>query len=267
MALNMALASSLTRVGHWVLDYALPPRCAGCGLIVEGDDRFCQSCWSALHFLTEPCCSTCGVPFDIDLGEGACCPSCLADPPPWKSARAALRYDDVARSIAHRLKYSRRTGLARLMAGLMASRIAPQLQQAEDAEDKGQWLILPVPLHRWRLWGRGFNQSLVIARHLAQTLCLPVDAFALKRVKATRPLYELSHKERKKILSGAFAIDPEHAHIIKGKTILLIDDIYTSGATARACTEVLMKAGAHAVHLLCWARVLGDETLAGLHND
>jgi len=260
----MALASSLTRAGHWILDYALPPRCAGCGVIVEGDDRFCQTCWGALGFLTEPCCSACGVPFDIDLGEGAHCSSCLAEPPLWESARAALRYDDVARGIAHRLKYSRRTGLARLMARLMASRIAAQVEQSREAEE---WLILPVPLHRWRLWGRGFNQSLVIARHLAQSLSLPVDAFVLQRIKATRPLYELSHKEREKAVRGAFSLDLKRAHNIKGKTILLIDDVHTSGATARTCTEVLIRGGAHAVHLLCWARVLGDESIINQRND
>jgi len=193
------------------------------------------------------------MPFDSDPGEDACCPSCLADPPPWKSARAAMCYDDVARTIAHRLKYSRRTGLARLMARLMVSRISSQLECAKDTEE---WLILPVPLHRWRLWGRGFNQSLLVARHLARMLLLPVDPFILKRIRATPPLYELNHKEREETVRGAFALAPGLGHKVKGKTILLIDDVHTSGATARACTHVLLKGGASSVHLLCWARVV-----------
>jgi ComF family protein len=237
-----------------MIDYALPPRCPGCGAIVEGDDRFCQTCWGGMTFLADPCCARCGVPFEIDLGEGACCGPCLADPPPWDSARAALSYGDAARTVALRLKYGRRTGAARLMARMMLPRVPEALRQAGD-----EALIVPVPLHRWRLWGRGFNQSQLIAHHMGRVLSLPVDPFVLRRVKATRPMRDLSHRQRERTVKGAFALYPARVPDVSGKIILLIDDIHTSGATARACTKILFKGGAASVHLLCWARVLGDE--------
>jgi ComF family protein len=149
-----------------------------------------------------------------------------------------------------RLKYGRRIGLARLMAGYMMQR-AP----AACRGDVEQWLVLPVPLHRWRLWHRGFNQSLLIARHVARGLDLPIDPFLLRRVKSTRPLRNMNPRAREDTVRRAFAIDQRRKWQLKGKSIILIDDILTSGATARACSHVLLREGAAAVHLLCWARV------------
>ena len=116
--------------------------------------------------------------------------------------------------------------------------------------------MLPVPLHRWRLWHRGFNQSLLIASHIARELGLPVDPFLLRRIRATRPLRAMGPRDRERMVGGAFAIDPNANDRLKGKSIILVDDILTSGATARACTQVLKREGAAEVHLLCWARVL-----------
>tara|TARA_R110000782_G_scaffold78276_5_gene155128 strand:+ start:4714 stop:5538 length:825 start_codon:yes stop_codon:yes gene_type:complete len=252
---NMTLAAPLGQLARmtidFALDFALPPRCPGCGTIVEGDDRFCQTCWSGIAFLSDPCCARCGIPFEVDMGADACCGPCLAHPPPWESARAALAYGDTARTVALRLKYGRRTGVARLMARTMLPRVPKAIGQAGESA-----LIIPVPLHRLRLWGRGFNQALVIARHLGKALAVPVDPFSLRRVKATRPLRDLSSRQRERTVKGAFSLDPARTALISGKTILLIDDIHTSGATARACTRTLLQGGAAQVHLLCWARVV-----------
>lgn len=244
----MPLTPLLKGVLRPLVDYALPPRCPGCGMIVAADDSFCLDCWSGMDFLAEPCCARCGLPFEHEMGEGSLCGTCIADPPPFDSARAVLAYGDVARKVALRLKYGKRIGLARLIAGQMARRL-PLL----DAPP----LIVPVPLHRWRLWWRGFNQSALIADHLGRLADLPVDKHGLSRRRATRPLRGMNPAQRARAVRGAFALAEEHG--FKGRAIVLIDDVHTSGATAAACARLLKRGGASSVHLLCWARALPDR--------
>ncbi len=243
----MHFASILKGAVRPALDYALPPRCPGCGVIVEADDAFCLTCWSGMRFLGEPCCARCGVPFEHERGGEAACGACLAAPPPFDTARAVLAYGDIARKVALKLKYGRRVGLARLVARHMARRL-PTL----DAPP----LIVPVPLHRWRLWWRGFNQSALIAEHLGKACGLPVDKHALLRVRATQPLRSMQARQRAKAVAGAFAL--AKGHELKGRAVLLIDDVHTSGATAAACARALKRGGASSVHLLCWARALPE---------
>lgn len=251
------LAASVGAAARSVVDYALPPRCPGCGAIVGEADRFCVECWGKLRFLGEPCCARCGLPFEVDPGPGALCGACVVDPPPWTSARAAMGYDAVARAVALRLKYGRRVALARLMAHHMAAHLP---DAARDEPDRA--LLVPVPLHRARLWRRGFNQALLIAREIGRTRGIAVDPLTLCRVKATQPLHRLGPKARERMVAGAFALAPARRDRLKGRTILLVDDIHTSGATARACTRVLLRGGAEAVHLLCWARALPHDAEA-----
>lgn len=223
--------------------------------MTEEQDRFCLACWSTLEFLGDPACAQCGLPFEQGAGlEDMLCGSCLHSPPLWKSARAALAYGDIARNVAIRLKYGRRTGMARLMARYMA-------HHARRQEGEGQEppLLVPVPLHRWRLWNRGFNQSALIARHLARLTGLPFDPLLLRRRKRTRPLRAMSPDAREREVRGAFELEETRREKIKGRRVLLIDDVHTSGATARACTVALLNGGAAEVHLLCWARVLPDR--------
>ncbi len=241
----MSLLPLLKGVLQPAIDYALPPRCPGCGAIVGEDFAFCLSCWNSMALLAEPCCARCGVPFPHDMGAGAECGACMADPPPWDSARAVLAYGDVARTVALRLKYGRRIGLARLIARQMLRHVG------EEAA-----LIVPVPLHRWRLWHRGFNQSALIADHLGRLTGWPVEKRALRRVKRTAPLRGMNPKARAKAVRGAFAL--ADATAIMGRRVLLIDDVHTSGATAAACARVLKRGGAGEIRLLCWARVLPD---------
>jgi ComF family protein len=205
-----------------------------------------------MRFLGPPCCACCGTPFDHDRGEGSLCARCMADPPAFDRARAVLAYGDVARTVALRLKYGRRIGLARLIAAQMLRHV-PQ-------EGRAQMLIVPVPLHRWRLWWRGFNQSALIADHLGRLAGVGVDKMALVRTRRTPPLRGLGARARDKTVRGAFAVDRSRGDGLQGRTVLLIDDVHTSGATANACARALRKGGASAVHLLCWARVLADET-------
>jgi ComF family protein len=226
------------------LSLALPPRCPGCGEIVRGDHRFCPRCWGSLRFLGPPCCSGCGAPFDVDADTP--CDGCRARPPIHAGIHAAVAYGEVARAVALGLKYGGRTSLARTAAGLMRRGMPP-----------GDVLV-PVPLHRWRLWSRGYNQAALIADALARFSGLPVERRTLRRIRATAALRGLGRHERAREVRAAFDVDPRRAASLAGKRVVLIDDVYTSGATTEACVRVLLGAGAASVAVACWARVLDD---------
>ncbi|OYX40497.1 ComF family protein [Sphingomonas sp. 32-62-10] len=233
----------------YLADLALPPRCPGCGTVASADHRFCALCWGQLHFLTPPWCARCNLPFAFDRGADACCADCLAAPPKHQGIRAAVAYGDIARAMVLRLKYGGRTGFAETAARHMA-RLMP-----DDAD-----VIVPVPLHRWRLWSRGFNQAALIGQALERLTGKPCDVDVLTRPRATPMLRGLGKRARAKAVSGAFAIAPASRNRVHGKAIVLVDDVHTSGATTDACTAQLLRAGAASVTILCWARVLQDDS-------
>lgn len=224
-----------------VLDFMLPPRCPGCAAIVTADHRFCAGCWAQLDFLTAPGCAHCSRP--LGTSDGLTCANCMAAPPDYDAVIAAVAYGDIAKRVALRLKYARRPGLARTIATVLGDRL-PQ----------GATLV-PVPLHRWRLWQRGFNQSVAIARALEKRGGLPCDVMSLKRKRATPSLRGLGAQQRKQAVRGAFDV----ARRWDGQHVLLVDDVLTTGATANACAKALKKAGAARVTLVCWARVIHDD--------
>lgn len=228
------------------LDFALPRRCAGCGDILERQGFFCASCWQQLHHLPDTGCTLCTTPMDL---PGLICAPCLAAPPEHDGVLAAVAYGDVSRDLALRLKYGRKLGFARVMAQLMASRAAAFPEA----------LLVPVPLHRWRLWSRGFNQALLIARAVGTQSGQGVAADMLRRKKRTAPLGHLTPNARRKEVAGAFALAADAQQQLSGRHVLLVDDVYTTGATANGCARVLKKAGAASVRVLCWARVLRDD--------
>jgi ComF family protein len=230
-------------LGKALLDFALPPRCAGCAGVIEEVGAFCPDCWGEMEWLGNGGCRTCGLP--LAATDADTCGRCLAEPPPLDRLRAAVAYDDRSRSIVLRLKYGRKVALARTMARYMTPLGDPGRSAA---------LVMPVPLHRRRLWSRGFNQSGLVARELAKGWGYPFEVALLRRTKATVPLKGMSHNQRRKAVAGAFAVvDPER---IKGREIILVDDVLTSGSTAEACARALRKAGAARVELICWARVV-----------
>jgi ComF family protein len=223
---------------------ALPPRCPGCGTPVAADHRFCAACWRGLRWLTPPWCAACNRPFAYDRGPGARCAVCLADPPRHAGIRAAVAYGAVARRLALKLKYGGRIGIAATMAERMAPILPPDID-----------LLVPVPLHRWRLWRRGFNQAGLIAAAVHRRTQVAHDPFVLVRARATVPLRGLGRRRRRRAVAGAFVV--RDAARVAGRRIALVDDVYTSGATAAACTQALLRAGAVSVVVLCWARVVG----------
>lgn len=241
----------LTAVGGTVaagVALALPPRCPGCGVPVAADHRFCAACWGRLRLIGPPWCATCNTPFVVPHGADMRCGACLADPPRHAGVRAAVAYGPIARQLALQLKYGRRIGVATTM----AQRIAPLVPPDID-------LLVPVPLQRWRLWSRGYNQAGLIAAALHRLTGLPHDPFALIRGHGSRGLRGLGRRARARAVRGAFAVP--HRARIAGRRIGLVDDVYTTGATAAACTTALLAAGAASVTILCWARVLDDESL------
>jgi ComF family protein len=238
----------LLRPFQLVADLALPPRCPGCGAVTDADHRFCARCWDSLRFLGPPWCASCQLPFEFDRGDNAQCADCLAKSPPHDGVRAAVAYGAVARSVALKLKYGGRLSAAETMARAMV-RLIP-----DDAA-----LLVPVPLHRWRIWSRGFNQAALIADTLGKARGVPVARNLLRRTRATPVLRGLGHKGREKAVRGAFALASDAKAQLAGKTVVLVDDVHTSGATAGACARMLKRGGAARVILLCWARVLEGE--------
>ena len=236
------LQSMARRVAASLLDFALPPRCAGCGDIIDEIDGFCGECWLTLDWLGAGGCDSCGLP--LEATEAEQCARCLAVPPPLERMRAALAYGEVSRVIALKLKYGRKVGLARTMARFMA----PLRDGCDDA------IVVPVPLHRRRLWWRGFNQAGLVARHLGRAWHLEVDQHLLRRTRATPPLKGMNPSQRQRAVKGAFSAAA--GRDLNGRTVILIDDVMTSGSTAEACARALRDAGARRVELISWARVV-----------
>lgn len=242
------LPKFVSTVSRWMLDFALPPRCAGCGVIVDDVHSFCPDCWTKVDFLGESGCGTCGFP--LEATETDTCGACLAQPPRIARTRAAVAYGELSRGLAIRLKYGRKVAVARTMARYMAPLVA---------EGSHNPIFVPVPLHRARLWQRGFNQSALLATELSRKLAIPSDPRALRRFKRTPPLRGMSPVQRRKTVAGAFKVDPGAS--LAGRTVILVDDVLTTGSTAEACARVLQRAGAARVELITWARVVRPSQL------
>jgi ComF family protein len=249
-----AMRALARRAGRAALDYALPPRCPGCGAVVPDDDSFCLPCWRSLDFLDRPSCALCSMPLGAGAADGMTCGACLAQPPPFIGAPAALAYGPVARAVALRLKYGRRLGHARLMAKLMARKLPPP--------GGAPLLLIPVPLHRWRIWSRGFNQAALVADALAGTAGVETDPLLLIRHRHTPSMRGRGRRERSAAVRGAFALADGAKTRLKGRHVVLIDDVHASGATLHACARALRGGGAAAVSALTWARVVPQDLLA-----
>jgi ComF family protein len=236
---------SLATPFSMVLNFALPRRCAGCGCILRGDASFCTSCWQELRFFTGLGCRLCNTPM---ANEEQICGPCMARPPQHDGVAAAVRYGNISSDIAIRLKHGRRVGLAKVMAQAMARHVVCKNS-----------VLVPVPLHRRRIWNRGFNQSALIARHLSGMTGVQFEIGILERIKHTPKLGSLGPRDREKALQGAIKVPRSKRLTVRDRDIYLVDDVYTSGATANACAKALKRAGAQKVKIICWARALKDE--------
>ena len=230
------------------LDLALPPLCPACREPVGSGNGLCAVCWSKLSPIAPPYCERLGIPFIYDPGPGILSMQAIADPPAYTRARAAVRYDDIARALVHAYKYGDRLDLAPMIGAWMARAGRELLADAD--------VIVPVPLHWRRLWARRFNQSALLAQVISRTTRVPAVNDALLRVKATPHQVGLSRAERVENVQGAFRVNAKSLGQVAGRRVLLVDDVLTSGATADTCARALLRAGAGHVDVLVFARVV-----------
>jgi ComF family protein len=241
------MAAPFRAVFRRALDVALPQLCPSCREPVR-DGGLCAPCWSKLTQIAPPYCERLGIPFAYDPGPGVLSMQAIADPPAYHRARAAVRYDDVARTLVHALKYGDRIDLAPTMGRWMA-RAGRELLDGADA-------MIPVPLHWRRLWARRFNQSALLSQEISRETGVPVADAALKRIKSTAQQVGLSQSERAQNVQGAFRVLPDRKADVAGRKLVLVDDVLTSGATSDACARALLRAGAQSVDLVVFARVV-----------
>lgn len=223
-----------------LLDIFLPPRCHICRVLIPGSGalHICDSCYAGLPVISPPCCSICGVPLQ-GAGESHPCGRCITTPPPYRAARAALRYEGACRDLIHAFKYRGKSHLRRPL-GLLTSQLLADFRQAHQPD-----LLVPVPLHRSRLRSRGFNQAVLLAELLAKQWQIPLQRQLLQRTRATIPQMELTRAERLTNLQGAFKV--YDSTLISGRRIMLVDDVFTTGSTLAACATTLLQAGCEQV--------------------
>jgi len=234
------------------VNLVLPPQCVSCRTRLA-DLGFCASCWCELGFIEAPLCDRLGIPFDYNPGDGIVSAAALAYPPAYARARAVVRYDDVARALVHRFKYKDALDAAPLL-GAMMKRSGRHLFADSD-------IVIPVPLYRSRLWWRRYNQAAILANEIAAQTGLGYEPQLLERTRKTKSQVGLSARQRRRNVSGAFAINESAFERISGKRVLLIDDVITTGATIESCSKALLNGGAEVVNVLAFARVVDPLNL------
>lgn len=228
-------------------DVLVPPLCLSCRTPIEDADALCAACWRRIDFITPPVCERLGIPLPYDTGEPTLSAAALADPPAYDRARAVARFDDRVRYLVHRLKYGDQHDAVSLFGRWLKSAAAPLLP--------GTDLIVPVPLARWRLWQRRFNQAALLAQALSRQTAIPTAPLALIRTRSTASQVGMTADQRRRNVQGAFRVPSRHRSRIAGRNILLIDDVITTGATVEACARALKRAGAARVDVAALAMV------------
>jgi len=246
MQLSATLPAQLRRLGRAVVDGVLPPRCLACGTIVDEPDALCSSCWAGMTFFAPPWCAVCGLPFPHPMGEEAVCADCARQKPSWDRARAVMRYDKHSRHLVLALKHGDRTHVARAL-GRWMGRAGAELLEGAD-------MIVPVPLHWTRLFTRRYNQAGLLAHAVRAAGGPPVMADWLVRRRRTSSQGRLGPVARVRNVRGAFAV--RRGCDVKGKRIVLVDDVLTTGATVEECARVLRRGGAASIGVLTLSRAV-----------
>jgi len=248
----------LAPAGRRLVDALLPPRCLACGVGLGSrmgagaEGALCAACWSEIEFIDGPACATCGLPFAFDEGAGALCAGCIQQAPAYRRHRSVMRYGAASRALVLGFKHGDRTASAPTFGAWLKRAGAGMIEDAT--------LIIPVPLHRRRLFTRRYNQSALLARGLFKALGPDSRAVVapglLRRVRHTASQGNLSRSARQRNVSGAFKVSADDARHLKDAHVLLIDDVMTTGATVEACAKSLLRAGAASVDVLTLARVV-----------
>jgi ComF family protein len=254
--MKLAASHALMDGFDWLVDWLYPPRCRACGGRIHGRDAeyFCAGCWRQIQLVTHPMCTVCGRPFPDGSGDDHACGVCLTRQPQYTRARAWACYpreevpDHPLRQVVQKFKYGRKVALGKPLGRLLACGCREFLTECRFD------LIIPVPLHPKRLRWRGFNQSVLLARQISRACGVAMDPFVLYREKETRPQTELTEEDRRRNVRGAFKLHPGKS--VSGMGLLLIDDVYTSGATVNECSRALKRAGANEVYVLTFARAV-----------
>jgi ComF family protein len=243
------LFDHLCRAGDALLDLVFPPRCVVGGELLDPSEvHLCEACIGKIDRIGSPLCSCCGRPFFTPDDDDHLCGVCIDTAPPFDIARAFGVYGGVLLDVIHLFKYRRRAYLSGILSGLMARGLG--------AEARGFDVLVPVPLHKRRLYQRGYNQASLLCRGLGRAWGLPVDYTSLIRERWTEPQVRLTPSERIKNVRGAFSVADGPENPLRDKRILLVDDVYTTGATVSECARVLKRAGAESVGVLTLARVV-----------
>lgn len=231
-----------------VLDFILPPLCLVCDEPIASSDALCPDCWKKITFIAPPCCALCGMPFDLPVEDGTLCGACLAAPPVFDQARSAIVYDEASKGLILRFKHADRLHVVKGLALWMQRAAGPDFWDDVD-------LIMPIPLHRWRLLRRRYNQAALLAQVLGTALGKPVDLLGLRRVRSTPSQAQKGVKARALNVRGAFDLSQKAKQDIAGKVVALIDDVMTTGATLNEASRLLKEAGAAKVKVVTLARV------------
>ncbi len=237
----------LRGVAERALDFLLPPHCVGCDTRVLRQGSLCPDCFSAITFIGEPFCDQCGLAFSSRDQTAGTCAGCVRSRPAFRRARAPFEYGEGIKRLILPFKHGDRP--------ILAKAFAPHMARAGSALLAGGPMLVPVPLHRLRLFERRYNQAALLARAVADIAGCQTGLDVLRRMRATPSLDDRSAAERAELLEGAFAVRPRWRESLAGRDVVLIDDVMTSGATANACARVLIATGAANVDVLVAARV------------
>jgi ComF family protein len=248
--LTRRAAAGVAWTARAALDLLYPPTCIACATATGQPHTLCAGCWAALRFIERPYCERLGTPFTFDVGAPLLSPAAIADPPVFGRARAVAHYDGIARLLVQRLKYNDRLELGQALGAMMARAGAELLADAD--------VIVPVPMHRGRLWRRRFNQAVALGRAVAGRSRVPCDALILARVRPTRPQVGLTRPQRQQNLQGAFRVPADAKPRLQDKRVVLVDDVLTTGSTANAAARALLRGGAARVDVLAFARVVAE---------
>lgn len=238
----------IKNVSSKLLDFILPPQCINCSTSVLQQGGLCADCWEKIHFISKPFCSICGFPFNISIENENICAPCARKSPLFARARAAVYYNDASKPMILRFKHADALHITPLFAEWL-------YQAGYDLFPQAEYLV-PIPLHWSRLVYRGYNQAALLSQKLSKKTKIPHLPDLLERIRRTPSQGELTSKEREKNVSNAFKLNKKYEQLIHDKHILLIDDVFTSGATVQACTKILKKSGAKQIDILTLAKVI-----------